>query len=107
MPKIARGGQRGRPERQESRRVSANLERDVRRIPAQNVSFTEQYRRYRRRRLLSAALITLGSVVVVTHVFVHLGNVQWLPIVGLQDLLTGYPMGGVLIVFGLMALPRQ
>jgi hypothetical protein len=31
--------------------------------------------------------------VVFTHVVVNLGNIEWLPTIGMQDLLTGYPMG--------------
>ncbi|WP_296369087.1 hypothetical protein [Pseudonocardia sp.] len=64
-------------------------------------TFTEQYRRWRRRRIAAFSLIALGSAVVLSHVVVHLGNIQWLP---MQDLLTGYPTGGALVVIGLIVL---
>ena len=86
--------------------MADNLEKAARQ-PDRSISFTQQYRQWQRRRFLAGALIILGLVVVVTHVFVHLGNVQWLPTTGMQDLLTGYPMGGLLIVLGFMALGRR
>ena len=106
MPKISRGGQRGRQGRRGFRRVADNLEQASRQSD-RSISFTQQYRRWQRRRFLACALIMIGLVVVVSHVVVHLGNVRWMPITGMQDLLTGYPMGGILIVLGLMALGRQ
>lgn len=107
MPKISRAGRRGRQGRREFRVIADNLQREEAHKAERAVSFTEQYRRWQRRRLLAGALIALGVVVAFTHVFVHLGNVQWLPTTGMQDLLTGYPMGGLLIVLGLIALGRQ
>ena len=106
MPRISRGGKRGRERRREDRAVAANLEEESRRVQ-QATTFTQQYRSWRRRRILAGALIALGVVVVFTHVVVHLGNVQWLPTQGMQDLLTGYPMGGLLVVLGLVVLGRQ
>jgi hypothetical protein len=70
-------------------------------------SFAQQYRHYRLRRFLAFTLVAIGAVVILTHVVVHLGNVTWLPTTGMQDLLTGYPMGGLLIVLGLVLLGRQ
>ena len=86
--------------------MAANLAQEVQKSE-RTVSFAQQYRRWRLRRLLGGGLIALGLVVVVTHVFVHLGDVRWLPTTGMQDLLTGYPMGGLLIVAGLVVLGRQ
>jgi xanthine/uracil permease len=74
---------------------------------AQLPSAPRMYRSWQRRRALAGGLIALGVVVVLTHVFVHLGNIEWLPTTGMQDLLTGCPMGGVLIVIGLSLLPRS
>ena len=105
MPKMSRGG--GRQGRRQSRQVAENLHRESKKQADAATTFAEQYRRWQRRRLLACGLIALGSVVVVTHVFVHLGNIEWLPTTGMQDLLTGYPMGGILIVIGLVLLPRS
>ena len=98
MPKAVR---RGRDQRRSADRMEANLRAEW--AKTNRPIYTEQYRRLRRRRLAAAALIGLGLVVVVSHVFVHLGNVEWLP--G-QDLLTGYPMGGTLIIIGMVLLGR-
>ena len=48
-----------------------------------------------------------GALIVVTHMYVHLGDVRWLPTTGLQDLLTGYPMGALFIVVGIVGLTKQ
>jgi uncharacterized membrane protein (DUF485 family) len=103
MPKSSPSG---RQQRREQRRVADNLHAES--VRAQEATtFTDQYRRYRRRRVLAYALIALGGVVAFTHVLVHLGNVQWLATAAMQDLLTGYPMGGLLIVVGLVILGRK
>ena len=104
MPKTSRSRQGGRKGRRESREIAANLQREASRKADRAVSFTQQYRRWRRRRFLAGALIAIGVFVVFSHVFVHLANIQWLPTTGLQDLVTGYPMGAVLIVLGLILL---
>ena len=105
MPKLSRG-EDGRRGRRQARQIGQNLQRESEKRAAASVSFTGQYRRWQRRRFLAGGLIALGVVVVFTHVFVHLGNIMWLPTTGLQDLLTGYPMGGLLIVIGMILLPR-
>lgn len=107
MPKISRGGGEGRKGRRQARQFATNLHRESEKQAEKALSFTDQYRRWQRRRFLSAGLIALGVVVVFTHVVVHLGNVQWLPTTGMQDLLTGYPMGAALIVIGLTLLPHS
>jgi hypothetical protein len=106
MPKISRSRD-GRRRRREARQVGTNLHRECEKQAAKAATFVEQYRRWQRRRFLAGGLIALGVVVVVTHVFVHLGNAQWLPTTGMQDLLTGYPMGAAVIVIGLSLLPRS
>lgn len=98
MPKAARSG---RDRRRSARRMEANLRAESGR--ARRPDFTQQYRRLRRRRLGAAIFVGIGLIVVVSHVFVHLANIEWLP---LQDLLTGYPMGGMLIIIGLIMLGR-
>ena len=106
MPKISRGGD-GRKGRRRAQQFATNLRRESEKQAENAASFTEQYRRWQRRRFLAGGLIALGVVVVLTHVFVHLGNIEWLPTTGMQDLLTGYPVGGALIVVGLTLLPRS
>lgn len=100
MPKASGSG---RDRRRHGRGVAASLHAESVKA-ARATSFTDQYRRWRRRRFLAAALIALGSAVIISHIFVHLGNVEWMP---MQDLLTGYPMGGVLVVIGLIALGKK
>lgn len=103
LPKASKNG---REQRRQARVAADNLDRESRK-ERQATTFTEHYRRYRRRRVLAVGLVALGAVVVLTHVVVHLGNITWLPTTGLQDLATGYPMGGLLIVLGLVVLGRQ
>lgn len=105
MPKISRSGD-GRRGRRQARQVLQNLPRESEKQAA-NVSFTDQYRRWQRKRFLAGGLVALGVVVVFTHVVVHLGNIEWLPTTGMQDLLTGYPMGTLLIVIGMIIPPRS
>lgn len=61
--------------------------------------YTDSYRRERRRRLLGWLLVVVGSVMAAVHLVTHLGRWQ---IIGLQDLLLGYPMAGVLALAGFM-----
>jgi hypothetical protein len=106
MPKISRSGD-GRQGRRQARQVARNLRHEAEKQAAAASSFTEQYRRWQRKRLMAGGLIALGVVVVFTHVFVHLRNIEWLPTTGMQDLVTGYPMGGLLILIGMILLPRS
>ncbi len=96
MPKAAGSG---RERRGKTKEVAANPHAESARV--QRPSFTNQYKQWRRRRFGAFALIALGTIVVLSHAVVHLGNIEWSP---MQDLLTGYPMGGVLIVIGLIVL---
>ena len=98
MPKAARSG---RDRRRSAQRMEANLRAES--AKARRPAYTEQYRRLRRRRLGAAVFVTVGLTMVVSHVFVHLANIEWLP---MQDLLTGYPMGAILIIIGLIMLGR-
>jgi len=99
MPKASASG---RKRRRHDRKVAANHHAASAR--AQRPTFTDQYKHWRRRRFAAVALVALGTAVVLSHIIVHLGNIDWLP---MQDLLTGYPMGGVLIVTGLIVLGNK
>lgn len=61
----------------------------------------------RRRRLLAYTLMALGVLVAGSHILEHLGAFQLLPNPTLQDLVLGYPTGGLLVVVGLAMLPAQ
>lgn len=100
MPKASESG---RDRRRRTRGAAASLHAESVKA-ARATSFTDQYRRWRRRRVLAVALVALGSIVIISHIFTHLANVQWTP---MQDLLIGYPMGGVLILIGLIALGKK
>lgn len=57
-----------------------------------------------RRRIAAWALFAVAALVAIQHMLAHLG---WRPLpfaMGLQDLLIGYPMAGVLAIVGLVAL---
>ncbi|MEP6814390.1 MAG: hypothetical protein ABI873_02430 [Marmoricola sp.] len=58
-------------------------------------------------RIIAWALVGLGLVVGVNHMFMHLGG-QWLPMSqGLQDVLVGYPTAGLLAVAGFVILGQK
>lgn len=61
--------------------------------------YTIEYRRERRRRVVGWALVGIGAVMAVVHMFTHLGRLK---IIGMQDLLIGYPMATVLVLAGFM-----
>jgi len=99
MPKASSSGRDGR---RKAAQIAANLRKEA--TGARRPSFTDQYRRWRRRRIVATILISLGLAVILSHVFVHLANIEWLP---MQDLLSGYPMGGLLILVGLFVLGKK
>lgn len=68
------------------------------RPPAKSL-YTIEYRRERRRRVVGWALVGIGAVMAVVHMITHLGRLQ---IIGMQDLLIGYPMAVVLVLAGFM-----
>lgn len=99
MPKASESGR----DRRRARGVAANLHGESVKA-ARATSLTHQYRRWRRRRFLAVALVAIGSIIIISHIFAHLADVQWTP---MQDLLIGYPMGGVFVVIGLLVLGKK
>ncbi|TKG59705.1 hypothetical protein FCN18_36535 [Prauserella endophytica] len=71
------------------------------------MSYRPGYRRRLLWRIAGFALMGIGVVVVLVHMVVHLGNLHFLPTTGLQDLLTGYPVGGLLFLLGVALVSRQ
>ncbi len=61
--------------------------------------YTIEYQRERRRRIAGWVLVAVGAAMAVIHMITHLGRLR---IIGLQDLLIGYPMAGVLILGGFL-----
>lgn len=59
----------------------------------------------RRLRILGGALMVLGLVIGIGHVFAHLLVLRFIPL-GWQDLLIGYPTAGVLILVGFVLVGR-
>ena len=66
-----------------------------------------EIQRLRRRRFLAYGLIALGVLVAGSHLLEHLDVIQVLDNKALQDLLIGYPTGGLLVVLGLVLLPAD
>lgn len=67
----------------------------------------QQFKKWSTRRMLAWALFTTAAVIVVQHMFAHLG---WQPLpmsMGWQDLFFGYPMAAVVFVAGLLVLDRR
>ncbi|MEC3974395.1 hypothetical protein [Amycolatopsis sp. H20-H5] len=77
-----------------------------RRTP-QKVGYTQEGHRRFIRRIFGFFLVILGIATVASHEVVHLANIQWLPTSGMQDLLTGYPMGGLLVLAGVLVLSKR
>ncbi|MCA1708808.1 MAG: hypothetical protein LC808_38230 [Actinobacteria bacterium] len=67
-------------------------------------AYTPAYYRQLYKRIAGWALVGLGLLVGGSHVITHLGYFQLLPSVGLQDLLMGYPLAGLLILGGIILL---
>lgn len=64
----------------------------------------KQLRVWTPRRIAGWALVGLGVLVLVTHWLAHLG-IRPIPLtMGWQDVLIGYPMGGVLLVIAAIIL---
>ena len=65
------------------------------------------YRRELRRLILGWSIVALGITVGVTHMITHLGNLRYLPTVGMQDLLMGYPVAAVLVLAGVLVISMR
>lgn len=61
--------------------------------------YTIEYQQERRRRIGGWVLVGIGAVMAVVHMITHLGRLQ---IIGMQDLLIGYPMAAVVILAGFL-----
>lgn len=66
----------------------------------------QRLREWRRRRLLARSLMAAGVVVALAHLLEHFG-LYTLYRSGVDDLVAGYPMGGLLFVIGAMKLPAH
>ncbi len=60
----------------------------------------------RRQCVFADTLMVMGGLVGVSHGLEHAG-VFTVYRLGLDDLIAGYPLAGLLIVFGLIKLPRR
>lgn len=85
-----------------TRRNATNLHREQ--TKPKKTAYTPAYYRQLYKRIAGWALVSLGLLVGGSHVITHLGSFQVLPTVGLQDLLVGYPMAGLLFVGGIILL---
>ena len=99
MPKVSR------TRRRREQKTATNLH--AARLTQQKVGYTPAYRKWLIRRIAGFSLIGIGAVMALVHVVVHLGGLQYLPTTGLQDLLTGYPMAGLLAVAGGVIVSRS
>ena len=61
--------------------------------------YTIEYQQERRRRIGGWVLVGIGAIMAVVHMISHLGRLR---IIGMQDLLIGYPMAAVLILAGFL-----
>ena len=66
--------------------------------------FRRQLHPWTRRRAISWALFVIALVVAVQHIFAHLGYRPVPMNMGLQDILIGWPMAGVIALVGLMTI---
>ena len=73
----------------------------------QAVQRRRDWERRQRRRYVAFALMGLGVLIAASHVLEHAGAFQLLGNEALQDILLGYPTGGILFVIGLARLPAQ
>lgn len=56
------------------------------------------------RRAVGSLLVVVGAAMAVAHLIAHLAN---MPVVGLQDLLIGFPMAAMLVIIGLLLIGVQ
>lgn len=70
---------------------------------------TEGDRKWRRRQIFlrgGQAVMIIGGLVILMHIVTHMGVFGGQPPL-LQDLLLGYPMGGVIFVLGAILASRK
>ena len=99
MPKVSR------TRRKREHEAAAALHKDM--SARKKIGYTAAYRKWLIRRIIGFSLIGIGAGMAAVHVVVHLGGLQFLPTLGLQDLLTGYPMAGLLAVAGGVIVSRR
>ncbi|MEU0510975.1 MULTISPECIES: hypothetical protein [Amycolatopsis] len=102
MPKMSSGG---RKRRQQQRTMEANLRREM--SKPGKVAYTAAYRRWLIGRAFGWVLMAVGVVMAVVHIGAHLGNFSLLPTAGMQDLLLGWPMAGLLFTTGAVFAGRR
>jgi hypothetical protein len=85
-----------------ARRNATNLHRGQ--TKPKKTAYTPAYYRQLYKRIAGWTLAALGLLVAGSHVVTHLGHFQVLPRVGLQDLVMGYPMAGLLFLGGIVLL---
>ena len=66
-----------------------------------------EWQRRQRRRYIAYGLMAVGVLIAGSHLLEHAGAFQVLDSMALQDILIGYPTGGILLVLGLVLLPAQ
>lgn len=97
---------RGRQNRVHERQVLENLRHETTaQQPQQSAAdFARRYRRWMIRRYTGIGLAAVGAVMILVHVLMHLANVTAFPY---QDLLVGYPTGGILVLGGIILASQQ
>lgn len=85
-----------------TRRHATNLHQEQ--AKPRKTAYTPAYYRQLYKRTGGWALIGLGLLLGGSHVITHLGAFSVLPRAGLQDLLMGYPMAGIIVIGGIALL---
>lgn len=55
-------------------------------------------------RAVGSLLVVVGAAMAVAHLIAHLANMR---VVGVQDLLIGFPMAAMLVIIGLLLIALQ
>lgn len=93
-----------RHRRQREQRAADQLYRD--RTTPQKATYTKAHRRWLAWRIVGFSLVGIGVVMALTHIVAHLGHLRFLPTSGMQDLLIGFPMAGLLFLGGVVLASR-
>ncbi|SEP53542.1 hypothetical protein [Amycolatopsis saalfeldensis] len=102
MPKVSA---RGRDRRTRERAAEAGARRAT--LRPQKPGYVAGYRKWLVVRAFGFVLIGVAVVMAVVHIGAHLGKFSLLPTTGLQDLLIGWPMAGVLFLIGAVFAGRR